>query len=95
MALLCVDHESGFIRDQSWQTMDAILARLMQEEGQSHPKWLIDLTHCKIFDTCKVISDPEFAENLLHEEKALERHLATLHGFLLLFKAIEQSRYIS
>ena len=36
-------------------------------------------------------AEKAFTENLFHEEKTLEKHLASLHGFLTLLKAIEDS----
>ena len=39
----------------------------------------------------ETVSNPAFTETMFHEEKTLEKQLATLHGFLNLLKAIEDS----
>ena len=68
-----------------------MLNRLKSEQSDEHPPWLIELAHSKIFSISNTLSNPAFTETLFHEEKSLEKHLATLHGFLTLLKAIEES----
>ena len=96
MALLCVDHEDQSICDSSLQNMQKIFAELRQEEegGNKVPEWVVELAHAKIFDVSKIVSAPSYMDNLFHEEKTLERHLASLHGFLLMLKSIEDARYV-
>ena len=97
MALLCVDHEDQSIRDSSLQNMQKIFAELRQEDeegGNKVPEWVVELAHAKIFDVSKIVSAPSYMDNLFHEEKTLERHLASLHGFLLMLKSIEDARYV-
>ena len=93
MALLCVDHEDQSIRDNSTQDMAELLAKLKKEENDEIlPAWIVDLAHSKIFEVSKIVSAPSYMENLFHEEKTLERHLASMHGFLLMLKSIEEAR---
>ena len=93
MALLCVDHEDQSIRDKSAQSMAELLAKLRNEENDKVlPSWIVDLAHSKIFEVSKIVSAPSYMENLFHEEKTLERHLASMHGFLLMLKSIEDAR---
>ena len=97
LALLCVDHEDQSIRDSSLQNMQKIFAELRQEDeegGNKVPEWVVELAHAKIFDVSKIVSAPSYMDNLFHEEKTLERHLASLHGFLLMLKSIEDARYV-
>ena len=77
--------------------MQKIFAELRQEEeegGNKVPEWVVELAHAKIFDVSKIVSAPSYMDNLFHEEKTLERHLASLHGFLLMLKSIEDARYV-
>ena len=94
--MLCVDHEDQSICDSSLQNMQKIFAELRQEEegGNKVPEWVVELAHAKIFDVSKIVSAPSYMDNLFHEEKTLERHLACLHGFLLMLKSIEDARYV-
>ena len=79
---------------KSKQNMVDLLEKLRKHEGKNGklPTWIVELAHAKIFDVSQTISAPSFVENLFHEEKRLERHLASMHGFLLMLKSIEDSR---
>ena len=94
--MLCVDHESLELQIKAQKVLDEMLIRLKKEEAVSssnnhHPSWLVELAHRKVFTISETVSNPAFTENLFHEEKTLEKHLASLHGFLTLLKAIEDS----
>ena len=97
-----MDHGEQTICDNSVQNMQTIFAKLRREEeektgrqeNRALPEWVIELAHAKIFDVSKIVSAPSYIENLFHEEKTLERHLASMHGFLLMLKSIEDTRYV-
>ena len=96
LSMLCVDHESLDLQIKAQKVLDEMLIRLKKEEAVSssnkpHPSWLVELAHRKVFTISETVSNPAFTENLFHEEKTLEKHLASLHGFLTLLKAIEDS----
>ena len=104
LAHLCVDYESSKLRIEAWKVLNEMLTRLKNAEkgklvsdsatavGDKHPSWLIELAHGKIFSVSETLSNPAFTETMFHEEKTLEKHLASLHAFLNLLKAIEDSR---
>ena len=104
LAHLCVDYESSQLRSEAWKVLNEMLTRLKNAEkgklvsdsatavGDKHPSWLIELAHGKIFSVSETLSNPAFTETMFHEEKSLEKHLASLHAFLNLLKAIEDSR---
>ena len=92
ITLLCVDYDKTLCIS-SQHTLESLLQKIREDNDDTEPSWLVDLAHSKIFETSKLLSDQEYTENLFHETKVLEKHLATIHGFLCLLKAIEKARY--
>ena len=88
-----MDFESEIVREKSKKTLETLLRQIREDCHGSEPTWIIEMAHSKVFETSKLLSDYEFVENLFHETKTLEKHLATVHGFLWVLKAIEKARY--
>ena len=95
LAQLSVDQECPALRDQSCKTLQKLLKKVRDENDDEFPAWLVQLAHGKIFEVSQAISHPDYTENRFHDDTSLERYLATLHGFLVLLKFIEESRYVS
>ena len=90
-----MDHDDVTLRNSSQNTLKSLLLKLEYDKKDVHsgpPTWIVDLAQSKIFETSKLLCDSGYIENLFHESKTLEKHLATVHGFLWLLKSIERAR---
>ena len=96
ISLLSVDHDDVTLRNSSQNTLKNLLLQLENDKKDDvhsgPPMWVVDLAQSKIFETSKLLCDSGYIENLFHESKTLEKHLATVHGFLWLLKSIERAR---
>ena len=96
ISLLSVDHDDVTLRNSSQNTLKNLLLQLENDKKNDvhsgPPMWVVDLAQSKIFETSKLLCDSGYIENLFHESKTLEKHLATVHGFLWLLKSIERAR---
>ena len=95
LTILSVDHEKEEVGDGSKTTLVKMLDHLAKDAkdpDKKVPPWVVEQAHAKIFEISQIVADSNYAESLFHEQKTLEKHLATLHGYLLLLNKIENSR---